>query len=105
MSRTTTSPCIRGVPNPHPLAIDAALRMGQAGDLLLVFADALTRSWKQVIKFRPEGAPAAKGAVIHAKAMDTPPPVPAVLREDPAQDLEGLIRDERGVRFARESED
>jgi cyanophycin synthetase len=40
-------------------AIDAALRMGQLGDLLLVFADALTRSWKQVIKFKPEGGGAA----------------------------------------------
>ena len=32
--------------------------MGQPGDLLLVFADALTRSWKQITKFRPAGAPA-----------------------------------------------
>ncbi|MFZ2507954.1 MAG: cyanophycin synthetase, partial [Steroidobacteraceae bacterium] len=39
-------------------AIDAALRMGRAGDLLLIFADALVRSWKQIIRFRPEGAPA-----------------------------------------------
>src|SRR6187397_675965 len=37
-------------------AIDAALRMGEPGDLLLVFADALTRSWKQITKFRPAGA-------------------------------------------------
>ena len=29
-------------------AIDAALRMGRPGDLLLVFADALARSWKQI---------------------------------------------------------
>ena len=36
-------------------AIDAALSMGQAGDLLLIFADALTRSWKQITKFRPAG--------------------------------------------------
>ena len=36
-------------------AIDAALRMAQKGDLLLVFADALTRSWKQIIKFKPAG--------------------------------------------------
>jgi cyanophycin synthetase len=27
--------------------------MGEPGDLLLVFADALTRSWKQIIKFKP----------------------------------------------------
>ncbi len=37
-------------------AIDAALRMGQPGDLLLVFSDALVRSWKQIIYFRPDGA-------------------------------------------------
>src|SRR3546814_3658292 len=35
-------------------AVDAALRMGQPGDLVLVFADALTRSWKQIIKFTPD---------------------------------------------------
>src|ERR1700759_929218 len=33
-------------------AIDAALKMGQAGDLLLIFADALARSWKQITKFK-----------------------------------------------------
>ena len=38
-------------------ATDTALREAQPGDLLLVFADAITRSWKQVIQFRPE-APA-----------------------------------------------
>ncbi|WP_395621546.1 cyanophycin synthetase, partial [Dokdonella sp.] len=36
-------------------AIEAGLAMSQAGDLLLVFADALVRSWKQVIKFKPNG--------------------------------------------------
>ena len=40
-------------------AIDAALRMGRQGDLLLVFSDALVRSWKQIIYFRPEGAAGA----------------------------------------------
>ena len=39
-------------------AVDAALRMGRPGDLVLIFADALVRSWKQIIYFRPEGAPA-----------------------------------------------
>ena len=33
-------------------AIEAALRMGESGDLLLIFADALVRSWKQVTKFK-----------------------------------------------------
>ncbi len=87
------------------LAIDAALRMGQPGDLLLIFADALTRSWKQVIKFRPEGAPPVKGLAAPGR-LSAPAAQPiGAPREDAVHDLEGLIRDERGVRFARESED
>jgi len=83
-------------------AIDAALRMGQAGDLLLVFADALTRSWKQVTKFKPEGAPAERPRP--APVVD---PAPSETRYEPPPltSLEGLIRDERGVRFAPEAED
>ena len=30
--------------------------MGERGDLLLIFADALVRSWKQITKFKPSGA-------------------------------------------------
>ena len=47
-------------------AIDHALKMGRPGDLLLIFADALTRSWKQVIKFKAEGSTAAAVAVTAA---------------------------------------
>src|SRR5208282_2037 len=36
-------------------AIEAALRMGEAGDLVLIFADALVRSWKQITKFKSAG--------------------------------------------------
>jgi cyanophycin synthetase len=87
-------------------AINAALQMGQPGDLLLIFADALVRSWKQIIKFKPAGAPAPQ---------PIPPPPPPLI--EPGADggaragepftfsLEGLIRDERGVRFAPEAED
>jgi len=39
-----------------------ALEMGQPGDLLLVFADALVRSWKQITKFRPAGSAAPQPA-------------------------------------------
>jgi cyanophycin synthetase len=85
-------------------AIDAALRMGRAGDLLLVFADALTRSWKQIIRFRPDGAPAAAPA-----RAPEPAPAPAMV-EAPLEaaaplSLEGLIRDERGIRYAPEASD
>jgi cyanophycin synthetase len=86
-------------------AIDAALRMGRSGDLLLIFADALTRSWKQVIKFRPEGAPPPKNVVAQPRLPEPLTQPSASLQEDTIQDMEGLIRDERGVRFARESDD
>ena len=105
-------------------AIDAALRMGQPGDLLLVFADALVRSWKQITKFRPVGsvAPARAGETAgnDAESLETGGPA-SILRPvstaragegigesalpAPALNLEGLIRDERGVRFAPETED
>jgi cyanophycin synthetase len=83
-------------------AIDAALRMGQPGDLLLVFADALVRSWKQVTKFRPEGSVAAAPApAVAARA-----PAPEAVHEEPAlSDFEGVVRDERGVHLPREEND
>ncbi|MBJ6978445.1 MULTISPECIES: cyanophycin synthetase [unclassified Luteimonas] len=74
-------------------AIDAGLRMGAPGDLLLVFADALARSWKQITKFRPEGtAEASPRAVL-------PPPLPGA-DAVPAFEFEGLVREERGLVFA-----
>jgi len=89
-------------------AIGAALEMGQPGDLLLIFADALVRSWKQIIKFKAAGVaaplppPMSASPVIEARA-DGGAGAP-----DAAGftfSLEGLIRDERGVRFAPEAED
>ena len=84
-------------------AIDAALRMGESGDLLLVFADALVRSWKQVIKFRPEGVPSRVSMVEPASIVQVTQPV----AEEPIAtgSWEGLVRDERGVRLAREDAD
>ena len=91
-------------------AIEAALRMGAPGDLLLVFADALVRSWKQITKFKPAGAPMPRAAPQLAPELDdvalTAPSAPKV-SEVTAADFggEGLIRDERGVRLAPEIED
>jgi cyanophycin synthetase len=84
-------------------AIDAALNMGRSGDLLLVFADALVRSWKQIIKFRPEGAPEVRAE--SAAAPITPPVTEAAFDESSFADLGDVVRDERGVRFSRESDD
>jgi cyanophycin synthetase len=76
-------------------AVAAALRMARPRDLLLVFVDAITRSWKQVINFEPEGGRAADDrlASLRVAPLDVP---------EPAMDGEGeLVRDERGVRLAR----
>jgi cyanophycin synthetase len=82
-------------------AIDAALRMGQSGDLVMVFADQLARSWKQITKFRADGAPPARPAGDEpATLLSAAPPA-----ELASTDLDGLIRDERGLRFARETDD
>ncbi|MCX7564070.1 cyanophycin synthetase [Xanthomonadaceae bacterium XH05] len=87
-------------------AIDHALRMAQPGDLLLVFADALTRSWKQIIKFRPEGMrPRAVPAEVSSETSLAPDPQ-ALAREAELRALmEGTVRDDRGIVFARESDD
>jgi cyanophycin synthetase len=102
-------------------AVDAALNMGQPGDLLLIFADALVRSWKQITKFKPAGA-TARAALreAHPASADeragenghfvtgfggAEGPARAPEAGPAAASLEGLIRDERGVRFAPEADD
>lgn len=87
--------------NEEQAAIDAALRMGEPGDLVLIFADALVRSWKQVIKFQPEGetsAPPRFEVPVTAETADESTPTSLA-------DYEDLVRDERGVRLAREEND
>jgi cyanophycin synthetase len=104
-------------------AIEAALRMGEAGDLLLIFADALVRSWKQITKFKPVSAAPARPNVPFAAPASSPASSAfesrgngrsagvygdsgaAASPPNPTFNLEGLIRDERGIRMAPESED
>ena len=116
-------------------AIAAALEMGQPGDLLLIFADTLVRSWKQITKFKPAGAEPARGAgagpetaahdgdIPMGSAQGFPTGLHAAARASgtngtgraagpatgdgttPAFSLEGLVRDERGVRLAPEVDD
>lgn len=80
-------------------AVDAALGMGQPGDLLVIFADALARTWKQITKFRPAGQPAQPAPVPDAPVTLGQPPGPAL-----AAMLEGMVRDERGLVFERVDE-
>ena len=86
-------------------AIDAALRMGEPGDLLLIFADALTRSWKQIIKFRPDGTPAPVPQAAMAPVAPVDDPQARVREAELKALMEGAIRDERGIVFAREVDD
>jgi cyanophycin synthetase len=90
-------------------AIDAALRMGRSGDLLLIFADALTRSWKQVIKFKAEGSAAAPPAVPRPAPIAASEPddeaVASSTPDDGALQAAGFVRDERGLRFVGEAGD
>jgi len=87
-------------------AIDSALRMAKRGDLLLVFADKVSRSWKQVIYFKPEHEDKAPSAPPPA-APSAPLPPALGSSVDLSQDLGGatVIQDERGVRIAREQDD
>jgi cyanophycin synthetase len=90
-------------------AIDAGLRMGRPGDLLLIFADALVRSWKQVIKFRPQGgeAPPApeKGAAKVTFSMAPAATAGEATGELAFAGMEGVVRDERGIHLSREQDD
>jgi cyanophycin synthetase len=89
-------------------AVDAALREAEAGDLVLIFADAITRSWKQVIQFRPDAAarpadrprvsrPEAALALMQEPAAAQPADRPLVLDDRRRE----FVRDVRGVRLPR----
>ncbi|NNG17875.1 MAG: cyanophycin synthetase [Gemmatimonadales bacterium] len=81
-------------------AVDHALQMAQPGDLLLVFADNVTRGWKQIINFTPVAAveTADKPKVVASDLSD----LPAFAEGDLL--LQDLVRDERGVRLARDDD-
>lgn len=87
------------------LAVDAALKMGQKDDVLLIFGDAISRCWDQITSFRSdrESPPPEKTTPAKIQAspiLDTVDPAPIELRAG-----ESLVRDEKGVRLAREEED
>jgi cyanophycin synthetase len=79
----------------------AALESAATGDLVLILGDNIKRTWKQIIYFNAgEREEAGK---------EQPPPAVALAPEDAEAfrldaDME-LVRDERGVRIAREAED
>lgn len=81
-------------------AVQTALEMAKEGDLVMLFADDVGRSWDQVIQF--------EGSDTGERVSDNSKPVNSFVEEDPdAFSLEPgarLIKDERGVRLAREED-
>jgi cyanophycin synthetase len=79
-------------------AVRAALERAVEGDLVVIFGDDIVRCWKQVIGFD-------SGQADGAGETDERP-VTSYVEEDPAafrlEPGDELIRDERGVRIARQ---
>jgi cyanophycin synthetase len=86
-------------------AMQAALTMGQRGDIVLLFADALARSWKQVVHFKPGSDGDVMNETGSHRAAPTFEPATQPVSSLPIGDDVSLVRDERGVRLARESDD
>ncbi|MBP7982215.1 MAG: cyanophycin synthetase, partial [Arenimonas sp.] len=88
-------------------AIDAALNMAEAGDLLLVFGDALARCWKQITKFNPDGEVANQG-VVKKQVADSNAAMASWLNQNNDSSfiaIEGITRDERGIIIMPEQDD
>ena len=87
-------------------AIDVALNMAEAGDLLLIFGDALARCWKQITKFNPDGE-VANQVVVKKQVADSNAAMAAWLNQNEANyiPIEGITRDERGIVIQPEQDD
>jgi cyanophycin synthetase len=81
-------------------AIEKALHFAKENDLLLIFGDNITRCWKQIIHFKPEG-----GEKSTVENSDQETFSKEVLEYFSQKDGENVIRDERGVRLAKEESD
>lgn len=79
--------------------IEMGLTAAGPGDLLVVFADELARSWKQIIYYKKTEREAM------AAAVPARPDHPAVGFEELLAGGDTLIRDERGVRLAKSGEE
>jgi cyanophycin synthetase len=79
-------------------AVDRGLEIAGEGDLLVVFGDDIVRCWKQIIHFNSGEASPGRTETASASL--------SLVSEDPAAFMlepgEELIRDERGVRIARQ---
>ncbi|AFJ43709.1 cyanophycin synthetase [Francisella orientalis] len=89
-------------------AVDHALGMAQDGELVVIFADKLKRTWKQIIYFNKDNTDDNKEHKEEKKEMFSA----SVIAQDPSLSLEisevikaGVIADESGVRVIFDEED
>jgi cyanophycin synthetase len=82
-------------------AVAHALGMAREGDLIMIFGDDITRTWKQITNFEAEGS--------RTNGSDENKAAQSFVEEDPQAFTldagEELIRDDRGVRIARNEEE
>ncbi|HVQ46041.1 MAG TPA: cyanophycin synthetase [Gemmatimonadales bacterium] len=81
-------------------AVDAGLRESEPGDLLLIFGDKITRTWKQVIQFQPNAA----SRMVERPRPSAPAMAMAVSADGGEDHRREFVRDSRGVRVPREEE-
>lgn len=86
-------------------AVQTALETAEPNDLVLIFGDNVTRCWKQIIYFGRDRTTVGEEAA--AAPAEPPPPEHLPVLDDLAELPGGarLIKDERGVRLAREPEE
>jgi cyanophycin synthetase len=82
-------------------SVDKALHIAKEGDLVVIFADEVRRSWNQVIHFEGDSA-ASRAPAENKPAHSFVEPDPDAFLLEPGT---RLVRDERGVRLAREEEE
>ena len=79
-------------------ALEHGLNMASEGDLLMVFGDDSARCWKQIIYFRQEDRPEPKADKAHDETE-------VLAMDDIVGEGDTLIRDERGVRLAKNTDE
>jgi cyanophycin synthetase len=97
LERGVDSKAVEVIPE-EPEAVAKALEQSREGDLVVIFGDNITRTWKQVVSFDSSEDQAAAGGET-AKANSYVEEDPGAFKLEPGEEL---IRDERGVRIARQ---
>ncbi len=83
-------------------AVERGLSLARQGDLLLIFADAIKRCWEQIIHFSPDTESQASETSTAALLIE---PKEFIDHDLDLDENTGFVRDDRGVRLAREEAD